>query len=132
MRLSDFIRTHAKQITVEWENFARTLVPASDSMTSLALRDHIEPILAFIANDIESSQTGLEQIIKSHGAGPEAGKESAAETHGALRLADGFNMNQMASEYRALRACVIKLWSAEHPEMNSRDVPDLLTRAANT
>ena len=128
MRLSDFIRTHAEQIAVEWENFARTLVPAADGMSPLALRDHIQEILSFIADDIESSQTGREQIQKSHGAGPDGlpdGGHSAAETHAALRLTGGFNMDQMVSEYRALRASVIRLWSANHPEMNSGDVLDL-------
>lgn len=128
MRLSDFIRTHEEQITVEWENFARTLVPAADGMGLLALRDHIREILTFIANDIESPQTGLEQTQKSHGAGPDdlpAGGHSAAETHAALRLTGGFNMDQMVSEYRALRASVIRLWSAKHPEMNGGDVLDL-------
>jgi signal transduction histidine kinase len=126
MRLPDFIRAHTGQIISEWESFAGTLSPAADSMTLLALRDHIEPILAFIANDIESSQTGSEQTKKSRGGGPESDEDSAAETHGALRLADGFNMDQMVSEYRALRACVIKLWSARHHEMNSEDVLDLI------
>ncbi len=128
MRLSDFIRTHEEQITVEWENFARTLVPAADGMGPLALRDHIREILTFIANDIESPQTGREQIQKSHGAGPDgllAAGHSAAETHAALRLTGGFNMDQMVSEYRALRASVIRLWSAKHPEMGSGDVLEL-------
>jgi signal transduction histidine kinase len=129
MRLSDFIRTHAGQIINEWENFARTLVPAAEGMTPLALRDHIKEILSFVADDIESLQTDDEQILKSLGAGPKSlpdGEHSAAEIHADLRLTGGFNINQMVSEYRALRACVIRLWSVEHPEMNSQDVPDLI------
>ena len=128
MRLSDFIRTHEEQITVEWENFARTLVPAADGMGPLALRDHIREILTFIANDISPHKPALEQTQKSHGTGPDglpAGGNSAAETHAALRLTGGFNMDQMVSEYRALRASVIRLWSAKHPEMNGGDVLDL-------
>jgi signal transduction histidine kinase len=129
MRLPDFIRTHEEQITVEWENFARTLAPAADGMSPLALRDHIQEILSFIANDMESHQTDREQRQKSHGEGPDgltAGEEhSAAETHAALRLTGGFNMDQMVSEYRALRASIIRLWSAKHPEMDSGDVLEL-------
>jgi signal transduction histidine kinase len=129
MRLSDFIRTHSGKVIDEWENFARTLVPAAVGMTPLALRDHIQEILSFVADDIESLQTGDEQIQKSLGAGPKslpAGEHSAAEIHADLRLTGGFDINQMVSEYRALRACVIRLWSAEHPEMNSQDVLDLI------
>jgi signal transduction histidine kinase len=98
-------------------------------MTSLTLRDHIKEILSFVADDIESPQTGDEQIQKSHGAGPKdlpAGDYSAAEIHADLRLTGGFNIDQMVSEYRALRACVIRLWSAEHPETNSHDMLDLI------
>jgi signal transduction histidine kinase len=125
MRLPDFIRADAGQIIGEWETFASTLVPAIDGVSPLSLRDHIEPILTFIAEDIESSQTGAEQTQKSRGEGPTENGYTAAETHAALRLAGGFNMDQMVSEFRALRASVIKLWSAEHPEMNSLDVLDL-------
>lgn len=92
MRLSDFIRTHAGQIINEWENFARTLVPAAEGMTPLALRDHIKEILSFVADDIESLQTDDEQILKSLGAGPKSlpdGEHSAAEIHADLRLTGG-------------------------------------------
>lgn len=33
------------EIVAEWEAFARTLLPAAATMTSLALRDHARPIL---------------------------------------------------------------------------------------
>lgn len=33
--------------------------------------------------------------------------ETAAQTHGILRARSGFEINQMASEYRALRASVL-------------------------
>ena len=38
------------------------------------------------------------------------GKETAAATHGALRHLVGFDLRQLAAEYRALRASVLKLW----------------------
>src|SRR5579871_6392968 len=67
IRLADFIHQNMKLIASEWEIFARTLTPAANDMTPLALRDHIYEILAFIVSDIESSQTRLEQIEKSKG-----------------------------------------------------------------
>jgi len=120
-----FIRSDTKSIVSEWENFAQTLVPASEDMTPLALRDHIKEILAFIANDIESAQTESEQIEKSHGEKPRKLNPSAAETHAALRHAGGFNMDQMVSEYRALRASVIKLWGAQLTAATDLDISDL-------
>jgi len=128
MRLSDFIRASSGAIIGEWESFARTLVSTDEDSSPLALRDHIDKILIFIADDLESPQTDSEQIKKSHGEGPKDTREqgySAAEIHASLRLDGGFNMDQMVSEYRALRASVIKLWSAQSSEMNGTDMLDV-------
>ena len=98
MRLAAFIRENAEQIIAEWESFARTLVPAADSMTPLSLRNHIQFILVFIADDIETSQTTSEQIEKAHGEKPKHIADSVAEIHAALRQAGGFNLDQMVSD----------------------------------
>jgi signal transduction histidine kinase len=94
-------------------------------MTPLALRNHIHPILAFIVSGIESPQTGPDQIKKSHGDKEKNSSPTAAETHAALRLAGGFDIDQMVSEYRALRASVIKLWCIAKTQMDSTDINDL-------
>jgi signal transduction histidine kinase len=125
IRLAEFIRKNTKQIIAEWEIFAHTLTPAANHMTSLALRDHIQELLDFIVADIESPQTSLEQIQKSKGKKEKNAAHSAAETHAALRLSGGFNIDQMVSEYRALRASVIKLWSAANRGLKSEDAIDL-------
>ena len=70
MRLAEFIRANTASIIAEWENFARTFVPAGGHMTPLALRNHIRQILSFISADIESAQTDAEQVTKSHGEKP--------------------------------------------------------------
>jgi signal transduction histidine kinase len=124
-RLADFVHENTEQIVKEWEAFARTLIPASTNMTPLALRDHIYEILIFIVKDIRSAQTPLEQIKKSRGENKKNQSATAAETHAALRLAGGFDIDQMVSEYRALRASVVKLWSATHTHMSPTDVIDL-------
>lgn len=125
IRLTDFIHGNSEKIVSEWETFARTLTPAANEMTPLALRDHIHEMLDFIVNDIESAQTGEEQIQKSRGDKEKSPIPSAAETHAALRLAGGFDIDQMVSEYRALRASVVKLWSAENMEPKRADIVDL-------
>jgi len=125
MRLAAFVRANVKPIIAEWETFAQTLTPAAESMSPLALRDHIREILEFITNDIESAQTDSEQVEKSHGEKAPLIKPSAAEIHASLRHAGGFNMKQMVSEYRALRASVTKLWDTQLPEGTKRDIADL-------
>jgi len=123
--LANFIEENIKSIVNEWESFAQTLTPESNDMTPRALRNHIHQILTFIVNDIKSSQTKTEQIEKSHGEKEKAPAPSAAETHAALRLAAGFDIDQMVSEYRALRASVVKLWSRANTKMTNADVIDL-------
>ena len=125
LRLADFIHENTEEIVGEWETFARTLTPVDNDKTPLTLRDHIYQILAFIVHDMKSAQTSQEQVDKSHGEKEKAPSPSAAETHAALRLEGGFNIDQMVSEYRSLRASVIKLWSVPNSEMQKLDIIDL-------
>ena len=126
-RLSDFIRLNVEPIVAEWVSFAQTRTPASDGMSRLALRDHIEEILCFIADDVETTQTPREQVAKSRGLGPEdlPFTQSAAEVHATLRLGDGFDIDQMVSEYRALRASVVKQWLAGKSTLAATDLDEL-------
>jgi signal transduction histidine kinase len=111
MRLAKFITENLEEILVEWEAFAASLNAAGQPMTGLALRDHASQILLAIAEDIESSQSDLEQAYKSKGFVPIAeATRTAAMTHGALRYLSGFDLRQLAAEFRALRASVLRLW----------------------
>ena len=83
-------------------------------------------MLAFVIDDIEAPQNYTEQISKSHGKKVKAGEYSAAETHAALRLAGGFSLDQMVSEFRALRASVTKLWEKQLAEPIAVDIKDLI------
>src|SRR5436853_4064559 len=111
MRLAQFITENLEELLVEWEAFATTLVASGQTMTSLALRDHAKQILQAIAQDIEEGQSDLEQAYKSKGYVRIAdATRTAAMTHGALRHLAGFDLRQLAAEYRALRASVLRLW----------------------
>ena len=125
MRLADFIRDNPAPIVLEWENFAKNFVPAAGAMSPLALRDHITQILAFIVHDIEAAQSGPEQLLKSQGKKKHGKSPSAAEAHASLRHDGGFNLDQMVSEYRALRASIIKNWEASRPVFCEQDIRDL-------
>jgi signal transduction histidine kinase len=114
MTLSRFITQNMDAIVAEWQTFAMTMQPAASSMSALALRDHAKPILLAIAKDLESGQTSEAQEDKSKGLAPRlSARETAAATHGFLRLASGFDLTQLGAEYRALRASVIRLWTQE-------------------
>ena len=124
-RLADFIDQNTEEIVKEWETFAQSLMSSDNDKTPLALRDHIYPILAFIVKDIKSAQTGSEQTEKSQGKKEKGAAPTAAETHAAIRLSGGFNIDQMVSEYRALRASVIRLWTVSNVDMKKQDILDL-------
>jgi signal transduction histidine kinase len=122
MRLAEFILTDMETVLAEWEMFAATLLPASASMTSLALRDHAQQILEAVAKDLQTPQTKQVQADKSKGKGRQlpGAPETAAQTHAVLRAQSGFNINQLVAEYRALRASVLRLWMDTHPAVETR------------
>jgi len=123
MRLPDFIQANLEEILTEWEAFAKTLYPASARMTPRQLRDHAQQILAAVVADLRTRQTDAEQSEKSMGRAPVSlnAPETAAQTHASLRAQSGIDINQMAAEYRALRASVLRLW-----ERNSEPGVDAL------
>lgn len=127
MRLAEFIVGNREPILVEWENFARTCVPASGTMDIAALRDHANDMLTVIAEDLETYQSRREQAEKSKGNAPvtDDGTRTAAEEHGAGRADSGFTVEQMISEYRALRASVIRLWMKGQGSGEPTDMEDL-------
>jgi signal transduction histidine kinase len=124
-RLPYFIKSNTAEIISEWAIFAGTLMPSADGMTPHALRDHISQILSFVMSDMASSQTPAEQSVKSHGGKRQTQPVTAAQTHAALRFAGGFDIGQMASEYRALRASVLKLWGNTSPVFDVEDIADI-------
>src|SRR6185369_462891 len=112
MRLADFILRDMEHILASWETFASTRLPAASSMTSLELRNHAQQILEAIAADLSVPQTREAQAAKSKGLAPEPfpARETAAQSHAVLRAKSGYDIRQLASEYRALRASVLSLW----------------------
>jgi signal transduction histidine kinase len=137
MRLADFIVSNIEPILMEWEVFARGIAPCA-GMDALALRDHAQDILLATVQDMKSSQSATERSAKSRGhhghrggvTGDGAalsgmGLNGASELHAVGRLGSGFDLMEVVSEYRALRASVLQLWRDSEPEPHERDVDDL-------
>ncbi len=111
MRLGAFITANMESILVEWEAFAGTIEPPALTMDSKALRNHARQMLEEIVLDLGNLQSDEAQRQKSFGTGRLLKGESSAETHAAARLFSGYTVEQLISEYRALRASVLKLWA---------------------
>ena len=123
MALADFIERNIEPILIEWEAFAATLSPAAN-MSSLELRDHAAQMLNAIVLDLRTDQTAAAQKAKSLGRSPTPfpARETAAQTHAVLRARSGFDIKQLAAEYRALRASVLRLWlDSDEPGARLRD-----------
>lgn len=127
MRLSEYILTKMEDILVEWESFAKLLYPTKANMSSAGLRDHAKQILHAVAADLVTEQSAEEQKQKSKGLAFKSrnAPETAAQTHAVLRAQSGMDINQLAAEYRALRASVLRLWK-ESCNISPADVEDVL------
>jgi signal transduction histidine kinase len=127
MRLADFILENMELILAEWEVFARTIHPAA-KLDRVALRDHAQEILRATARDMMSSQSATQQSDKSKGNSDlSAASErlrGASHLHAQGRVDSGFDLLELVSEYRALRASVIRLWGKRGPSLVG-DLSDL-------
>ncbi len=124
MRLSDFIIENLESILQSWEDFARTIPGAGRAMDVAALRDHAEDMLRVIADDLRTAQSADQQIEKSIGNAKAVG-ETAAQTHALVRFDAGFTIDEMVSEYRALRASVLRKWAQQIKSGADFEVEDM-------
>jgi signal transduction histidine kinase len=109
--LATFILENLDSLLADWESFARSIC-SGKQLDSGSLRDHAARILRAIAADMQTEQSDAEQKSKSEGrrVGREPFADSASTSHGEDRFDEGFDINDMVSEYRALRATVIRQW----------------------
>jgi signal transduction histidine kinase len=114
-------------ILAEWTAFAKKTAPPESAMSNLALTDHAEAILCAIATDIETHQSRQQQYDKSQGEGEDTHeKESPAATHGRLRQESNFSLLQLSSEFRALRATVLRRWLPSVHQMSETTIHEMI------
>ena len=126
MRLSDFIIKNLEPILQAWEDFARTIEVPGQELDSKGLRDHAEQMLRAIALDLGTTPPPQERIAQSQGNDPVEQLETAAEVHAVTRLLVGFTLDQMVSEYRALRASVLSQWLGQMKAGTFLEVDDMI------
>jgi len=122
--LADFIVRNTEAILDEWERYALEII-ATHSIPGDA-RDHASGMLLAIVADMRKEQTAEEQLGKSQGLAPSNEIVSQAELHGAARQIEGFSMPETVSEFRALRATVIRLWNDSSATAMQSDVDGLI------
>lgn len=126
MRLSQFITESADRIIAEWEVFARSCIPAANTMDLEERRDHVAGMLKAISKDLETPQTKREQSEKAIGNDDaHVDSHTASTAHGTERAASGYTAAQMVSEFRALRASVLRLWAEAQSEFNRANLDEI-------
>jgi signal transduction histidine kinase len=127
--MSDFIEMNMELILSDWEHFATTLSPATDGMSRSELRDYAQEMLLALSQDMRTAQTDPQRRMKSHGSLDDQSSRvlDTAVEHAAERLSEGFNVDLLIAEYRALRASVVHHWR-EQLECLGEDELEELTR----
>jgi hypothetical protein len=102
------------------------LLPAEEFSSSV-LRNDIVELLADIAENMGQEQSTAEQQIKSEGEpGRSHYSEGAIVLHVVSRVAMGLSPRQFISEFRALRATVIRLWQRDANEIDGAALEDMI------
>lgn len=126
MKFYEFIKENIEAILEEWEVFARSLPPGKN-MDVARLRDHAREILETLSNDMASAQSVTEEVSKSRGEGQlNMLSLEFAIKHAWSRHEEGFDLNQVVAEYRALRASVIRLWTSEMKAADEETLYELI------
>ncbi|HEX5748394.1 MAG TPA: GAF domain-containing protein [Archangium sp.] len=107
LRLCDFIRRHRARVLESWAGQAG-LLPGIQGLSRPQLLDHLPDLLDRIANVVETVHTGEHRTL-----------EEFPEMHALERLDAGLDLEQVASEYALLRACILKLYSEHVGERNA-------------
>lgn len=117
MSLSDFIEANLQQLIDDWAEYALQVSAEDSSLNEHQLRNSAAELLVRIAADMRETQSASEQKSKSRGEArdPQSGFNQTARQHADDRLAQGFSINDVVAEFRALRATVLRKWQQTLP-----------------
>lgn len=114
MGLPGFIESNIDSLVDEWAEFASQIGLEGDPLSSRELQDSARMMLARIAADMRTSQNAAQQKAKSRGErSPASDVNEAAQVHADDRLSQGFKLDDVVAEFRALRATVLRRWANE-------------------
>lgn len=114
MTLSDFIEDNLEELLDDWEEFAHRAQPDDADLDREELRDWADGVLRAIAEEMRTPEVdaALERRSKQLRPTDAPGITRAARVHAMDRLAQGFNIDQVLSEFRSLRTSVSLKWQA--------------------
>ena len=101
--LTEFLRRNRQRAIVEWEQAVRA-IPAAAMLDRVELRDHVPTLMDRLLDLVEVPE-----------ASPIA---EIPERHAIERLREGFNLEQVAWEYSALRSILLRLNKEEGAKLD--------------
>jgi signal transduction histidine kinase len=126
VQLAAFIRANIERIAADWEQFAATLLPEEEFSKS-TLRNGIVEMLTEIANDMDRAQSAGQQQKKSEGDAKRGNRiDTAADKHAVERVNMGVSSRHLISEFRALRATIVRLWQPSEAAFDKGSLLDLI------
>lgn len=126
--LADFIEQNTQPILDDWRQFADHLALSERHLSCAELEDSARDMLSSIVEDMRQDQSDQRGADKSHGDAPENAPAITrnARLHAQNRLGQGFTIDDVVAEYRALRASVTRHWLASITVSRDAGVPDLI------
>lgn len=117
MKLTEFVERNVDAIVDERAEFAQANLRPARDLPAGDLRDHAKHLLLRIADDMDTPQKAQDQHEKSRGGRPGNSPDvtSTARADAEQRLRNGFSLNDLVAEYRALRASVVRRWTDQVP-----------------
>ncbi len=128
MRLPTFISSNLDAIVADWVSFARAVQPATGDLNEAGLLDHGRALLQAIASDMQEPQNAKQRQDKSEGNSSTASDcpQVPSRSHARQRKRQGFSIEEMVSEYRALRATVLRQWAKVASDTRAQDLEDTI------
>ncbi|KVD88270.1 hypothetical protein WI90_20905 [Burkholderia ubonensis] len=124
--LPDFIDANVEILATDWVEQAQRL--GASALSARALDVSARRLLKALAEDIRDAQNAAQQLATGGGECPlnvlDVTRE--ARRHADDRLAQGFSVNDMVAEYRALRASVVRRWLNTDSDDDPRRLTDLV------
>jgi signal transduction histidine kinase len=127
MNIGEFMEHQVNPIVDEWVEFAQTRLSPSHQFTRHELADHARVLLQAMAADMKQAQGAQAKHDKSQGNKPDNAPNIThiAEGHAVQRFDQGFSLDDLISEFRALRASVIRRWTRQIAQPRAEDLEEL-------
>lgn len=126
MRLASFIRTETEAILRDWQVVAHVF-NQSQGLYKTELRAHARDMLAAIAEEIEQPQTN--QVKQNRSGGLSAFvyyRRNKAVVPTSNSETSGVDIQEIVTEFLALRTCVIRLWAENNSLHSPLQIADLI------